>query len=167
MTRLAALLLMTLWLGGCSLFSSSETPKERDPLHDLGRQVAHTLAEKAPWAEASTPDILLLPPTTIDQFFPAPVGHFREALLRAMLTSSSTLQVLAWPDATPPGELQADQWQLLTRLDAGKALHLTDRTLYPYTLALTLYHGHQPAPVWQHTLRGALDASALNETRRY
>ncbi|MCM2972243.1 hypothetical protein [Larsenimonas suaedae] len=159
-------LVLVLTVSGCSLFSSSPTFRERDPLNGLGRQAALTLERTPLWQKGAAQPVLVVPPTTIDHHFPTPVGHFRDALARALLAKSETLQVIAWPGPAPR-PTQANQWLLETSLEARAPLSLSDRTLYPYTLTMRLYQSGQDAPVWQTRSSGAFDEQALNTTRRY
>ena len=89
------------------------------------------------------------------------VGPGPGGLTRALLGLEQSPQVLDWQPTLSRGA-EANQWRLDSRLiAAGPRLALSDRTLLPYRLQLTLRRPGSDTPLWQAQLDGALDASAL------
>ncbi len=154
-------LLIALALGACA--SNPGPPKTvRQALYGLGERAADATLAAPVWQVPDGDRVLLLAPPEIDATLAVEPDQFGETLTRALLAVDSGPQVLDWtPDGTTR-EAPDNQWLLESRLVAeGPPLTLSDRRLLPYRLELALRRPGNPAPRWQQTLTGALDASAL------
>lgn len=154
-------MLTLLITAGCA--GQPERPTtQRQALYGLGERAAEAAITEPDWAMPMTDIVLLLAHPDIDSALNVDPERFRETLARALLAYENGPQVLNWAPAMADTLLPENQWRLESHLSAsGPTLRLSDRELLPYQLVLTLYRPGDSAPLWQQTLSGALDGSAL------
>lgn len=163
--RMLAATLLLSTLAGC--MSLDQVPRaERDPIYGLGQSAARLIAEQ-PWTPPLEQQVLLLAPPEVDATLQANPGALNEALTRALLALKNGPQVLNWSTDRPA--VDSRQWRLETTLEAsGDALTLSDRTLQPYQLQLTLVRSASAErnETRTFTLSGAFDQAALESLAR-
>ncbi len=145
---------------GCA--GSPERPETvRQALFALSERAAGRLIEASPLPDPPADQVLLLSISEVDPSFGLGTQRVQESLMRALLGLSNGPQVLDWAGII--GEVAGDnQWRLDSRLEAdGPRLTLSDRTLLPYRLRLTLRRPGSDAALWAHEIQGAFDATAL------
>ncbi|MCK2185671.1 hypothetical protein [Halomonas getboli] len=158
---LLPLMLTVLLLGGCATGVPAHPQTMRQALHGLGERAADQVIAAPPLPHPATDQVLLLAAPQIDAALGVDDDRLLESLSRALLGHDRGPQVLDWRPALSRGA-EANQWRLDSRLiAAGPRLTLSDRTLLPYRLQLTLRRPGSDTPLWQTQLDGALDASAL------
>lgn len=145
---------------GCA--GSPERPETlRQALTGLSERAADRLIESSPLPEPPADQILLLSISEVDPSFGLDTQRVQESLMRALLGLSDGPQVLDWAGLIGEGA-EDNQWRLDSRLEAdGPRLTLSDRTLLPYRLRLTLRRPGSEATLWTHEIQGAFDATAL------
>lgn len=155
-----ATLSITLLAVGCA--GSPERPEAvRQALFALSERAASRLIESSPLPHPSSDEVLLLSISEVDPSFGLATQRVQESLLRALLGLSNGPQVLDWAGDIGEGT-EDNQWRLDSRLEAdGPRLTLSDRTLLPYRLVLTLRRPGSDAALWAHEIQGAFDATAL------
>ena len=159
MLKYATILLTALLLVGCAT-----QPPEPDPI----RRALQNLSDRATdrllkVAEIQPPQeqVLLLAAPSVDTSLSIAPERFRENLTRAMLRVSDGPQVLDWRPAMA-GDSGDHQWRLESRLEAtAPRLQLSDRELLPYRLTLALFRPDNAAALWETSIEGAFDATAL------
>lgn len=154
-------LLLLIVLTGC--VGQPERPTtQREALYGLGERAASASVTAPNWQRPITEIVLLLDRPEIEASLGIDTARFRETLTRALLAVEPGPQVLNWTPAMAETAIPENQWRLQSRLLAdGPALTLSDRRLLPYRLELSLYRPGDAQPLWQQTLTGAFDASAL------
>lgn len=154
-------LLLLIVLTGC--VSQPERPAtQRQALYGLGERAASASVTAPDWQRPITEIVMLLDRPEIAASLGVDTARFRETLTRALLAVEPGPQVLNWTPAMAETAIPDNQWRLESRLLAdGPALTLSDRRLLPYRLELTLHRPGDAQPLWQQTLYGAFDASAL------
>ncbi|MHB0774765.1 hypothetical protein [Halomonas sp. WWR20] len=159
--RLFASLIVMLWLVGCA--SVTDRPQTvRQALHGLSQRAADELLTHPPWSSAGQEVVLLVVAPDVDEALGISTERFREALTRALLAAPEGPQVLDGAPGREQGTTPDNQWLLTSQLHAsGPALGLSDRTLQPYQLEMTLRRLGEHEPGWQRRLTGAFDTSAL------
>lgn len=158
---LPLLLLTVLPLAGCAVGTPDAPQTVRQALFGLGERAAQRVAEAPPLPRPSSDEVLLLAAPEVDDALGVGEDRLLESLTRSLLGLGQGPQVLDWQPALTPGAA-ANQWRLDSRLvSAGPRLALSDRTLLPYRLELTLRRPGDATPLWQTRLDGALDATAL------
>ncbi|WP_136248453.1 hypothetical protein [Halomonas borealis] len=154
-------LLIGLLLTGCATGAPESPETIRQALHGLGDRAASQVVAAPLLPQPANDQVLLLATPEIDARLGVGQARLLESLSRALLGRDRGPQVLDWQPALSQGA-EANQWRLDSRLMAmGPRLSLSDRTLLPYRLQLTLRRPGDPTPLWQTRLDGALDASAL------
>lgn len=158
--RPLAPLLLALLLTACA--AAPERPQTvRQALFGLGERAAERVVAAPPLPRPLTDQVLLLARPEVDAELDIGGERLLESLTRALLGQAPAPQVLDWQPALSR-DAGANQWRLDSRLLAtGPRLALSDRTLLPYRLQLTLRRPGQAAPLWQTRIDGALDATAL------
>ncbi|OHV08345.1 hypothetical protein [Kushneria phosphatilytica] len=160
--RWLALLLLSCWLTGCALFGNSAPLESRSPVVSLGQSAARQVLDADDWAVPPYRRIILVAPPTVDASLPIEADRLRETLIRTLLAHADGPQILAWQPADGTPSLADNQRILSTRLTApSPALHLSDRTLYPYRLTLSLTSPTAVSAGWEQHIDGAFDADAL------
>jgi hypothetical protein len=152
--------LIPLLIVGCA--SSPERPETpRQALFGLSQRAASRLIEMSPLPHPPSDQVLLLSISEVAPGFGFGTQRVQESLMRALLGLSNGPQVLDWAGTIGEGA-KDNQWRLDSRLEAdGPRLTLSDRTLLPYRLSLTLRRPGSDAPLWAHEIQGAFDATAL------
>lgn len=152
-------LLALLALTGCASPGERVEPI-RQALLGLGDRAAGQVLASG---ELQPPEqqVLLLAPPEVDAALGLTAERVRESLTRALLGVSAGPQVLDWqPDMA--GDADPHQWRLQSHLEASAPrLVLSDRELLPYRLTLTLHRPDNGTPLWETTIEGAFDATAL------
>lgn len=154
------LLLLALLLAGCA--AAPERPETlRQALFNLGERAAIRVTEAPALPRPPGDQVLLLAAPEVNGELGIGQERFRESLTRALLAVGDGPQVLDWTDSM--GEGGGDnQWRLESRLMAdGPRLRLSDRELLPYRLTLILRRPDGESVMWEESLQGALDATAL------
>lgn len=156
--RRALPLLLTSVLVGCA--ATPDRPETlRQALLNLGERAAKQVTEAPPLPTAN--QVLLLVTPEVNGELGIGQERFRESLTRALLAVSDGPQVLDWQEAMVEGGGD-NQWRLESRLEAdGPRLTLSDRELLPYRLTLVLRRPGGEEALWEESLQGALDATAL------
>lgn len=165
-TRLLALprpillLPILLLLAGCT--AQPDRPETlRQALFGLGERAAERVIEAPSLPRPPADLVLLLAPPEVDDTLGIGRERFLESLSRALLGTSGGPQVLDWSDAMVEGGGD-NQWRLDSRLVAdGPRLQLSDRELLPYRLSLSLRRPGSDEMLWEGTIHGAFDATAL------
>lgn len=158
---LLTLVMTVLLLTGCATGGPEHPQTVRQALFGLGERAAERVGEAPPLPSPLTDEVLLLATPEVDAGLGVGSDRLLESLTRALLGLEQSPQVLDWQPALSRGA-EANQWRLDSRLiAAGPRLALSDRTLLPYRLQLTLRRPGSDTPLWQAQLDGALDASAL------
>ena len=154
-------LLLLMVLSAC--VGQPERPTtQRQALYGLGERAASASVTAPNWQRPITEIVLLLDRPEIAASLGVDAERFRETLTRALLAVEPGPQVLNWTPVMAETAVPDNQWRLQSRLLAdGPALTLSDRHLLPYRLKLTLHRPGDKQPLWQQTLYGAFDASAL------
>ncbi|TFH85343.1 hypothetical protein EQG41_17755 [Billgrantia azerbaijanica] len=159
MRRALPLLALLLALAGCAAPVEHREPIRQALLGLSDRAARQLLAVR----ELQPPEqqVLLLARPDVDATLGLATERVRESLTRALLGVSGGPQVLDWqPDMA--GDADPHQWRVACRLEAtAPRLALSDRELLPYRLTLSLHRPDNGAPLWQTTLEGAFDATAL------
>ncbi|GHE21033.1 hypothetical protein [Halomonas urumqiensis] len=152
--------LLVLLLAGCA--GSPERPEtQRQALFGLGEQAALRVMESTTLPQPPTDQVLLLAAPLVDGGLRVHQARFHESLTRALLGVSDGPQVLDWNDALSE-DASDNQWRLESELSAdGPELALSDRVLLPYRLRLALRRAGNDEVLWEETLSGAFDATAL------
>ncbi|MBB3230525.1 hypothetical protein [Halomonas stenophila] len=161
--RLLLLLPLFLLLVGCAgTWDAPDAPQTvRQALLGLGKRAAEEVATASPLPRPSADQVLLLAMPEVDPDLPLGDSRLLESLTRALLGIDQGPQVLDWRPALSEGAGR-NQWRLDSRLIAtGPRLTLSDRQLLPYRLQLTLRRPGSGTALWESTIDGALDASAL------
>ncbi len=154
-------LLMVLLLAGCATGAPERPETVRQALHGMAERAAERVVAAPPLPHPVSEQVLLLAPPEVDAGLGVGGDRLLESLSRGLLGRDEGPQVLDWQAPLSRGA-GANQWRLDSRLiAAGPRLTLSDRTLLPYRLELTLRRPGDPTPLWQARLDGALDASAL------
>lgn len=153
---LAPLLLLT----GCA--AAPDRPETlRQALFNLGERAAGRVVEAPALPRPPADQVLLLVAPEVNGELGIGQERFRESLTRALLAKSDGPQVLDWTDSMGDGGGD-NQWRLESRLMAdGPRLRLSDRELIPYRLTLVLRRPDGESVMWEESLQGALDATAL------
>lgn len=153
--------LPALLLAGCASSAPERPETIRQALHGLGERAAARVMAAPSLPNPATDQVLLLATPAVDAGLGLGSDRLLESLTRALLGRTPAPQVLDWQPALAEGA-GTNQWRLDSRLvSAGPRLALSDRTLLPYRLELTLRRPGSDTPLWQARLDGALDASAL------
>ncbi|SDN93429.1 hypothetical protein SAMN04487957_102430 [Halomonas shengliensis] len=159
--RLAGLLALAslVLLAGCA--GSPERPDPvRQALFNLGERAAERVMAAPTLPRPAGDQVLLLANPEVNAGLGIGEARFRESLVRALLAVGDGPQVLDWGDGLSAGG--DNQWRLESRLVAdGPRLSLSDRELLPYRLTLTLRRPGEERALWEESLQGALDATAL------
>ncbi|MBB3190187.1 hypothetical protein [Halomonas cerina] len=159
--RLRSLLAAVLLLAGCAELQDAGPITVRQALFGLGERAAERVAEAPPLPQPPIDQVLLLAMPEVDTTFSLAPERLLESLTRALLGLEPGPQVLDWGPSLAQGGGE-NQWRLDSRLVAdGPRLTLSDRTLLPYRLQLSLRRPGGDRPLWSTELAGALDASAL------
>ncbi|SDK00803.1 hypothetical protein [Billgrantia gudaonensis] len=153
-------LLLTLFiLNGCAT-SANRIEPVRQALLGLGNSAAQRIGE----IDALQPleqQVLLLAAPEVDSELGVGVERMRESLTRALLGIAPGPQVLDWQPGME-GSTEPHQWRLKSRLEAAAPrLRLSDRELLPYRLTLMLQRPDDDATLWETSIEGAFDATAL------
>jgi hypothetical protein len=154
------LLLAPLLLAGCA--AAPDRPETlRQALLNLGERAADRVMESPSLPRPPGNQVLLLAAPEVNGELGIGQERFRESLTRALLAVSEGPQVLDWSDSLAEGAGD-NQWRLESRLMAdGPRLQLSDRELLPYRLTLVLRRPGSEEALWEESLQGALDATAL------
>ncbi|MFG6176185.1 hypothetical protein ACGTN6_02975 [Halomonas sp. THAF12] len=161
MTSRALTLLLILLLAGCAAGPPERPQTVRQALFGLGERAAEAVVAAPTLPRPATDQVLLLAMPEVDAQLGVAQDRLLESLTRALLGRNQSPQVLDWQPSLSQGA-GANQWRLDSRLiAAGPQLTLSDRTLLPYRLQLTLRRPGSQTPLWQSQLDGALDATAL------
>lgn len=157
---IACLLLAPLLLAGCA--AAPDRPETlRQALFNLGERAAGRVMESSALPKPPADQVLLLAAPEVNGELGIGQERFRESLTRALLAVSDGPQVLDWSDSMGEGSGE-NQWRLESRLMAdGPRLRLSDRELLPYRLTLVLRRPDGESVMWEESLQGALDATAL------
>jgi hypothetical protein len=157
--RLLVPLLLLALLSGCA--GAPERPQTvRQALIALGERAANEVVAAPPLPQPHTDQVLLLATPEIDTPLGIAPSRLLEGLARGLLAIDQGPQVLDW--APSLSEASDNQWRLDSRLESSAPrLTLSDRELLPYRLHLTLRRPGSKTPLWQASLDGALDATAL------
>lgn len=159
MLKYATVLLAALLLTGCAAQPPAPDPI-RQALQNLSNRAADrvmNVAELQPTQE----QVLLLATPSVDASLNIASERFLENLTRAMLRVSDGPQVLDWRPAMA-GDSGGHQWRLETQLEASAPrLQLSDRELLPYRLTLALFRPDAEGALWETSIEGAFDATAL------
>lgn len=158
--RLFPLALLPLLLIGCA--AAPDRPETlRQALLNLGERAAGRVMEAPALPQPPSGQVLLLAAPEVNGSLAIGRERFRESLTRALLAVSEGPQVLDWNEAMAEGNGD-NQWRLESRLMAdGPRLQLSDRELLPYRLTLVLRRPGSEEVLWEESLQGALDATAL------
>ncbi len=154
------LLLVPLLLAGCA--AAPDRPETlRQALFNLGERAASRVTEAPALPHPPADQVLLLVTPEVNGELGIGQERFRESLTRALLAVGDGPQVLDWTDSMGEGG-STNQWRLESRLMAdGPRLRLSDRELLPYRLTLILRRPDGESVMWEESLQGALDATAL------
>ncbi|HSH50042.1 MAG TPA: hypothetical protein VK991_15830 [Halomonas sp.] len=155
---LVAMLLLAL-LSACA--GAPERPQTvRQALLALGERAASEVAAAPPLPQPQADQVLLLATPEVDRELGIAPSRLLEGLARGLLAIDQGPQVLDWAPTLPAAG--DNQWRLDSRLESsGPRLTLSDRELLPYRLHLRLRRPGSATPLWQTSLVGALDATAL------
>ncbi|MFN2330897.1 MAG: hypothetical protein ABR580_03365 [Halomonas sp.] len=158
--RLSLLAVLPLLLVGCA--SAPDRPETlRQALFNLGERAASRVMQAPALPQPPGNQVLLLANPEVNGELGIGQERFRESLSRALLAVSDGPQVLDWTESMGTGG-GANQWRLESRLMAdGPRLRLSDRELLPYRLTLVLRRPDGASVMWEESLQGALDATAL------
>ena len=153
-------LLLPMLLIGCA--AAPDRPETlRQALLNLGERAANRVMEAPALPSPPGDQVLLLANPEVNGELGVSQERFRESLTRALLAVNDGPQVLDWTESMGTGG-GANQWRLESRLMAdGPRLRLSDRELLPYRLTLVLRRPDSEPVMWEESLQGALDASAL------
>lgn len=156
----AAGVLLALLLAGCA--GTPDRPETlRQALVGLGEQAARRIMTSPSLPQPPADQVLLLSTPRVDDGLRVDQARFSESLTRALLGISDGPQVLDW-DATFAESAGDNQWRLDSELHAdGPELQLSDRVLLPYRLRLALRRAGDDTLLWEDTIIGAFDATAL------
>lgn len=159
MRRLLVPLMLLALLSGCA--GAPERPQTvRQALLALGERAASEVATASPLPQPQADQVLLLATPEVDSELGIAPSRLLEGLARGLLAIDQGPQVLDW--AATLSEAGDNQWRLDSRLESsGPRLTLSDRELLPYRLHLRLRRPGSETPLWQTSLVGALDATAL------
>ncbi|QTF92660.1 hypothetical protein [Halomonas sp. BM-2019] len=154
------LLLAPLLLAGCA--AAPDRPETlRQALLNLGERAADRVMEAPSLPRPPGDQVLLLAAPEVNGELGIGQERFLESLTRALLAVREGPQVLDWNDSMAEGAGD-NQWRLESHLMAdGPRLRLSDRELLPYRLTLVLRRPGSESALWEESLQGALDASAL------
>lgn len=159
MLKYATMLLTALLLTGCA-----SQPPEPDPMRRALQNLSDRAADRLMnVAEIQPPQdqVILLDTPSVDISLNIASERFLENLTRAMLRVSDGPQVLDWRPAMA-GDSGGHQWRLESRLEAtAPRLQLSDRELLPYRLTLALFRPNNEGALWETSIDGAFDATAL------
>lgn len=159
--RLSSLaLLLPMLLIGCA--AAPDRPETlRQALLNLGERAADRVMQAPALPHPPGDQVLLLANPEVNGELGIGQERFRESLTRALLAVNDGPQVLDWTASMGKGG-GANQWRLESSLVAdGPRLRLSDRELLPYRLTLVLRRPDGESVMWEESLQGALDASAL------
>lgn len=159
--RLSSLaLLLPMLLIGCA--AAPDRPETlRQALLNLGERAADRVMQAPALPHPPGDQVLLLANPEVNGELGIGQERFRESLTRALLAVNDGPQVLDWTESMGKGG-GANQWRLESSLVAdGPRLRLSDRELLPYRLTLVLRRPDGESVMWEESLQGALDASAL------